>query len=153
GEGHWLPAAGRVAGDLSRTPDCDAQYPRPAPSGPPLSGHRSALAELVAEPFDRLRVLALGGAVDLNEGQEERRVRDPGQHVLESALVEAPLALHAPPDRVRAVVELDRAEKALVVRVALREPASAHGVVVLARLRQPVADLVLHGVVDEDHEA
>ena len=62
-------------------------------------------------------------------------------------------AAHLAPEAVGAVVELDRGEQALVVDVALGEAAGSHRVVVLPRLRPPVLDAVLEGVVHQREEA
>ena len=57
------------------------------------------------------------------------------------------------PQAVGAVVQLDGREQPLVVGVALRDSARAHGVVVLTGLREPVAHAKLQRVVHERQEA
>src|SRR5204863_6113912 len=59
-----------------------ARPPEPPASQGSAGRHSAAPAQLLAEPVDGLGILALGRAVDLHEGQEELRVRDPGHHVL-----------------------------------------------------------------------
>src|SRR3954471_4561677 len=106
----------------------------------------AASYELVAEPLERLRALALSRAVELDEAKEEWKVGDAANHAREVALVELALALELAPEAVRAIVELDGGQDALVVGELLGEPACAHRVVVLADSRQPLADFRLEGV-------
>jgi hypothetical protein len=54
---------------------------------------------------------------------------------------------------VRPIVELNHREQALVVAVALGEPASTRGVMVDAHVGQPVVLLVLERVVQQRNEA
>src|SRR4051794_32242421 len=63
------------------------------------------------------------------------------------------LPAHLPPERVRAVVQLEGGEQALVDDEALSEAAGTRGVMILARLRPPLLHAVLEGVVDEGEEA
>src|SRR5207248_7229893 len=116
-------------------------------------GGFAPLPKLLFEPANRLGLLALGGAVELDELQEQIWSLDPHHEVLKSLAVEATGPSHLPPDAVGAIVELDRGEQPFVVRVALRETPRAHGVMVLARARPPLLDLVLERVVDEGDEA
>ena len=52
----------------------------------------ASAAQLLRQPAHRLGVLALGGAVQLHEAQEQRRVGQPLEHAGEAALVELALA-------------------------------------------------------------
>jgi hypothetical protein len=135
----------RGSGRTSRWAD-----PNPSASGRALE--HTALRQLITEPLDWLGTLALRGAIELDEAQEKVWVGDLSDHPPEAALVELPAALHLPPQRVRPIMELDRRQQPLVIGETLREPTSAHRVVVLADSGQPLAHLELECVVDEGHE-
>src|SRR3954452_3094838 len=111
------------------------------------------LPQLLLEPAHRLGILALCRAVQLDEAQEQVRITYALQHLLKRAAVERVRALHLAPDPVRAIVELDRVQDVLVVRIALGEAPRPHRVVILPRAWAPLLHLVLEGVVDKRDEA
>src|SRR5256885_1814191 len=78
-------------------------------------GGFAPLPQLLPEPANRLGLLALGGAVELDELQEQIWILDPLHEVLEPLAVEATGPAHLPPNAVGAVRGAHGGEQALLV--------------------------------------